>query len=177
MARYVALLRGINVGGRTKVAMADLRDLLTGLGHTDVRTHLQSGNAVFTSTATRPSTVESAIERRIKKALGLTLDVMVRSRDELAGVIERNTLPTTNGSRLVVTFLSGPPDRGRLAELDPAEFAPEQFQIGEREIYLWCPNGIHDSPVVKALSEKRVGQVGTARNWNTVTRLLTLADA
>ncbi len=175
--RQVALLRGINVGGRAKVAMADLRRLVGGLGYDGVRTYLQSGNVVLT-TAKSPDTVAAEIERAVAAELGLQPRVLVRTRDELAAVIEGNPLPaaTWDGSRIFVTFLSAAPPADRLAGIDPAGFAPDVFEARGREIYLHCPDGIHDSKLARALSEKRLGVVATARNWNTVTKLLDLAD-
>lgn len=175
MTTYVALLRGINVGGRQKVAMADLRDLLRGLGYADVRTHLQSGNAVFTSMAKPAEKVEREIEKAITKEFGLTVRCLVRSRQELAAVVEQNTLPTTDPAKLLVAFLSAPPAASYVRGLDPAEFAPEEFRVVDREVYLWCPRGVTESKIVPAFSEKRLDRVATARNWRTVTKLLDLA--
>lgn len=175
--RQVALLRGINVGGHAKVAMADLRRVVTGLGYDGVRTHLQSGNVVVT-TAKSSATVAREMERAIAAELGVEPRVLVRSRDELAEAIERNPLPEAagDGSRFFVTFLAAPPDAEALGTIDPGDFEPDTFRVSGQEIYLHCPGGIHDSKLAKALSEKRLGVVATTRNWNTVTKLLAIAD-
>ena len=176
--RQVALLRGINVGKNNRVPMAALRDLLTGLGYTDVRTHLNSGNAVFSVPGrAKPESVGKRIEKSLQDEVGLSLRVVVRSRDDLAAVVAANPFRTvaTNPSRLLVSFLSGPVPPGRLRDVDPDAFAPERFEVAAREIYLWLPDGIQNSELVKALTDQRLGVAATARTWNTVTRLLELA--
>jgi uncharacterized protein (DUF1697 family) len=175
--RQVALLRGVNVGGHAKIAMADLLKVVTGLGYEGVRTHLQSGNVVVTS-GKAPATVARELERAIAAELGVEPKVVVRTRDELAEVIERNPFPEAvgEGSRLFVTFLSDAPAAGALGDLDPAEYVPDDFRLLGRELYLHCPDGMRDSKLAQVLSRKRLGVVATARNWNTVTRLLAIAD-
>jgi uncharacterized protein (DUF1697 family) len=176
--RKVALLRGVNVGGNNRVPMAHLRELMQELGYEDVRTHLQSGNAVFTAPRTPPPQAAREIENKLERHLGLSIRVLVRTRDELARVVSANPLPeaVSEPSRLLVTFLSAPPDPERLRELDPADFEPDRFGVGEREVYVWCPEGVRTIKLSYAFWEKRFGVVATARNWNTVTRLLALAE-
>jgi uncharacterized protein (DUF1697 family) len=177
MARYVALLRGINVGGNKKVPMAQLRALLEGLGYTDVATLLQSGNAVFTCKAKPPAQLARHIEAAIAEQLGFEVAVLVRTRDELAAAIQANPLGAIdNPSRFLVTFLSGVPDPKRLRELDPASYLPDEFRVVGREIYARFPNGIGTSKLAVVLGGLRLGVTPTARNWTTVTKLLELAD-
>ena len=172
MPRYVALLRGINVGGNKKIAMADLRDLLSRLGYTDVRTHLQSGNAILSSPS-GPARTARRIETGILDELGMSVRCLVRSGDELRAVVDGNPLAevATNGSRYLAVFLSEPPDPGLLAGHDPEELAPGDIRLGDRVIYQWCPDGYLAAPPLAAYVEKHLGVVATARNWNTVTRL------
>jgi uncharacterized protein (DUF1697 family) len=174
----IALLRGVNVGGNNKVPMAQLREFMHELGYEDVRTHLQSGNAVFTAPGTPPEQAAQEIEGQLTRHLGLGVRVLVRTAEELARVVSANPLTeaVAEPSRLLVTFLSAPPDPERLRELDPANFEPDLFGVGEREIYVWCPEGVRAIKLSYAFWEKRFGVVATARNWNTVTRLLTLAE-
>lgn len=174
---YVALLRAVNVGGRNRIAMADLRELLEGLGYEDVRTHLQSGNAVFSAGATRPERVGRDIEGALERELGLAARVLVRTRAELGRVIAANPLVemADDHARLLVMFLSDRPDRAVLSELSPADFEPEVFAFGEREIYAWYPQGAGVTKLSNAYWERRLGVVSTGRNWKTVTRLLELA--
>lgn len=175
--RHVVLIRGINVGGHAKLAMADLRRLLAELGYEGVRTHLQSGNAVVTASKAA-ATVAEEVEKAIADQLDVRPQVLVRTRDELADVIERNPMPdaVSNGSRFFVTFLSAKPAKRALDGLDPADFAPDAWALSGRELYMHCPDGLRDSKLAKALTEKRLGVTATTRNWNTVTKLLTLAD-
>jgi uncharacterized protein (DUF1697 family) len=177
MTRYVALLRGINVGGNKKVPMAQLRKLLEGLGYTDVATLLQSGNAVFSAKEKSPAKVVKQLETAIAQEFGFEVSVIIRTRDELAAVIQANPLPGAEDapSQFTVTFLSDVPDRKRLKELDPQAYLPDEFQVVGREIYARFPHGMGRSKLALLLSTPRLGVTPTARNWNTVTKLLELA--
>jgi uncharacterized protein (DUF1697 family) len=157
--------------------MAELRDLLGGAGYRDVRTHLQSGNVVLTS-GFAPTRLQRELERQIAAKLGIEVQVLVRTRDELADVIERDPLGKVadNPSRYLVSFLSAELDPRLVRELATVDVAPEQVVVSGREIYTWHPDGIQRSPLAKLLSEQRLGVTPTARNWNTVTKLLDLAD-
>ncbi|MFC3997838.1 DUF1697 domain-containing protein [Nocardiopsis sediminis] len=178
MTVYVALLRGVNVGGRRKIAMADLRAVLTGLGHTGVTTLLQSGNAVFTApgTAGGEDAVAAAIEERLATGLGLDVDVMVRTAAHLRRVVDDIPFDVRDPAKCAVCFLKAPPDPGRLAALDPEAFAPEEMVPGERELYLYLPDGLGRAKLTPLLA-RRLGTPATVRNWNTTTRLLALAEA
>jgi uncharacterized protein (DUF1697 family) len=177
--RKVALLRGVNVGGNNIVPMASLREMLCELGYEDVRTHLQSGNAVFNAPGTPPEKAAQAIEEQLARSLGLNVRVLVRTAAELVRVLDANPLPeaVSEPARLLVNFLSAAPDPERLGALDPADFEPDVFGVGEREIYVWCPEGVRATKLSYAFWEKRLGVVATARNWNTVTRLRELIEA
>jgi uncharacterized protein (DUF1697 family) len=179
MAKFVALLRGINVGANKRIAMADLRDLLTGLGFTDVRTLLQSGNAVFSTRTTKPETVARRIADTIDKQLGLDVGCLVRTGDELRTVIDDNPLGdvATNGSKLMALFLSNEPDPKLLKAHDPRSLAPEEIRLGDRVIYQWCPHGVLAAPAAGAFAEKHLDVTVTGRNWNTVTKLAALLEA
>jgi len=177
--RYVALLRGINVGRNRKVAMADLRELLEELGQRDVRTYVQSGNAVFTSARRGTDALAGEIERAIAERLKLDVRVLVRTARELARVVDANPLPhaTRDPARFNVIFLGADPAPDRVTAIDPAAFEPEEFRFGDRVVYAWYRNGTQASKLDKVLSERGLGVTTTARNWNTVTKLLALADA
>jgi uncharacterized protein (DUF1697 family) len=157
--------------------MGDLRGLLESLGAHDVRTYLQSGNVVLTSTKSPPRLVQE-LEREIAANLGVDARVVVRTRDELADVIERNPLAgvAEDPKRYQVSFLSAEPDADVARELAGADLAPERVIVSGREIYAWHPNGIQRSPLAGMLTDRRLGVTATARNWNTVTKLLALAD-
>ena len=173
MASRIALLRGINLGPSRRVAMGELRDVLGRAGYDDVRTHLQSGNVLLTSRHA-PARLERELSALIAAELGVESEVVVRTRDELAGVVERNPLGDVadDPKRLQVTFLAGKPQAAFVRELEGADLAPERVVVDGREIFAWHPDGIQRSRLARVLSSGP----GTARNWNTVTKLLELAD-
>lgn len=143
LARHVALFRGINVGGRKKLAMADVRELLEALGHGDVETYLQSGNALFTRVGKDTSALAGEIEAAVKSRVGLELRVLVRTHAELAEVVAANPFREAEAepSKLHVAFLSATPDPDRVATIDASRYHPDELQVGERVIYLWYPDG------------------------------------
>ncbi len=176
--RQIALLRGVNLGKHNRIPMQRLRAAMAGLGFDEVATHLQSGNVVFSATMPAGES-ERVISAGISQEFGLDVPVVVRTRDELAEVVATDPLAevATIPARYLVTFLSARPDPAVLAELDPAAFAPDEVRFGEREIYVWCPDGVRNSRVPQSWWERRLGLRTTARNWTTVTRLLALADS
>jgi uncharacterized protein (DUF1697 family) len=176
-ATHIALLRAVNVGARNRISMARLRELLEGLGYGQVRTHLQSGNALFSAPGKAGQQVAEEIERALASELGAPVRALVRSERELAGAVAENPLLDVAGdpARLLVTFLSASPDGRLIGELAPADFEPDVFAVGRREIYVWCPQGVHATKLGNAFWEKRLGVVATGRNWKTVTRLLEMA--
>jgi uncharacterized protein (DUF1697 family) len=176
MPRHVALLRGINLGSRNRVAMPELRELLTGHGYTGVQTLVQSGNVVLTSRLS-PKRLERDLQQQIAEGLGVDTPVVVRTRDELAAVIERDPLgeEADNPKLYQVTFLAEEPSAEVASELAEIDVAPERIALIGRELYTWHPDGIQRSKVDRLRTSKRF-PTGTARNWNTVTKLLELCD-
>jgi uncharacterized protein (DUF1697 family) len=173
MPVMVALLRGINVGGRTTLPMADLRAVATDLGDDDVRTYIQSGNLLF-RTGARPATVARDLERAVAALGGVAPSVVVRSRDELARVVDDNPyLPDADPSHLHVVFTSSEPASLPTEDLD--RFLPERATVVGREVHLLLPNGVGRSKLAEELA-RRGGKDGTMRSWRTVTKLLELAD-
>jgi uncharacterized protein (DUF1697 family) len=178
VAVHVALVRGINVGKNNRLPMATLREVIGDLGYTDVRTHLNSGNAVFTVSGSQtPATVARKLEGTLLDETGLKLRVVVRSAKELADVVARNPFAAeaTDPARFLVAFLAEPVPAGRLRDVDADALAPERFNLARRELYLWLPGGLQNSPMMKVLTDQKLGVATTARNWNTVTKLLELA--
>ncbi|MER5895005.1 DUF1697 domain-containing protein [Streptomyces sp. NPDC001876] len=173
---YAALLRGINVGGHRKVPMAELRTLLTELGHGGVATYLQSGNAVFSSASGDEKTLAAELEKAIEARFGFTVTCLVRSGPYLAAVADACPFPAAEleGKQLHVTYFDGPVDAARFAPLDAAAFRPEEFRLGERELYLYAPEGLGRSKLAEALGRPDLnkGLIGTTRNWNTVVKLV-----
>jgi uncharacterized protein (DUF1697 family) len=170
---HVALLRGINLGSKRRVAMADLRAWVTDLGYTDVRTLLQSGNAVF-RTNKKPATVRRELESALERGAGFSVDVVLRSEPELRAVVEADPFGdlVTDPARFVVSFLDAPRE---WPEIDPAEYEPERVHLAEREAYFWLPGGQMKSKILAAFPTRK-GEVATVRNWNTVTKLLAMAQ-
>lgn len=175
--RQVVLLRGVNVGRHQRIAMARLRGLLEQIGCDEVRTHLQSGNAVVTSPLS-PQRLADAVRATLAEQAGLDVAVVVRAATDLRDVVVGNPLlPLMDDpARMLVSFLAGPPDPERVKVLIARAYSPDAVHVGRREVYLWCPNGVLASEASKAFADPRKGLGGTARNWRTVTRLAELAS-
>jgi uncharacterized protein (DUF1697 family) len=158
--------------------MADLRALFSDLGAEDVTTYVQSGNVVFRSPDAAAGLVE-AIEKRIRRDLGLSVSVLLRTRSQIAKVLAGNPFDGKHedATKLHVTFLAGKPNSTRVRKLDPKQFEPDEFRVVGSEIYLLCPNGYGRSKLSNAFFEKELGVTATTRNWRTVTKLAELAGA
>lgn len=167
----VALLRGVNVGGKAKLAMTDLREIVAGCGFDDVRTYIQSGNVVFTApVGADPDDVAATLATAIAAGSSVTPDVVVRTGDELAAVVDANPFLRRgeDPAHLHVSFTAVEPDLG---VDDLARYAPEEAAAVGREVYLFLPNGMGRSKLAADLA-RRTRPAGTARNWRTVTKLL-----
>ncbi|MGE5345180.1 MAG: DUF1697 domain-containing protein [Acidithiobacillales bacterium] len=180
MTTYVALLRGINVGGHRQVTMAGLRELLKHLRLSDGRSLLQSGNLVFRAEAQTGARLEHLLEAGAEKRLGLRTDFFVRSAKEWMSVVARNRFreeAERDPRRLVVMFLKESPVAGGVEALQAAIDGPEVVRAHGKHAYIVYPNGMGRSHLTNALIEKKLGTRATARNWNTVQRLRALASA
>jgi len=172
----VALLRGVNVGGKGKLAMADLRSAATACGFQNVRTYIQSGNLVFTSPA--PDT--QAVAERLREVIAATTqvqpEVIVRTRHELADVVEQNPYVRRgeDAAHLHVVFAYSDVEASLRSE-DLAGYVPEEATAVGRELYLFLPSGMGRSKLAVDLA-RRTGPSATTRNWRTVTKLLEMAD-
>lgn len=176
MTTWIALLRGINVGG-VKLAMADLRDAVAAAGGTEVVTYIQSGNAVFSHPARSEATVKAALEGAIATAAGRPVPTMVRSAAQWRGVVAANPYEPDDPTHLHVTFFDGPLPGDAFAAIDLEAFAPETFTVHGREVYLHLPNGMGRSKLAVALGKgAKAAPVGTSRNWNTVRKLADLSS-
>ena len=172
----IALLRAVNVGGRNTVAMARLREIVGECGYVGARTYVQSGNVVFLAPERSATAVAARLEAAIAEALSINPGVVARTRDELAGVIERNPYADRGAepTQVHVVFLPGTA-RADLGGFDVAAYAPEEAHAIGHELFLYCPDGVGRSRLAADLA-RRKGPGGTMRNWRTVTRLLALAD-
>jgi uncharacterized protein (DUF1697 family) len=174
---HIALLRGVNLGARNRIAMPALRDALSETGFDDVRTYLQSGNVVLTGGAS-----SEAVARKVRKVIadrfGLDVDVVVRTRAELAAIVERDPLGEVakDPKRYQVSFLASKPRAEAVHNLEEAAIESERLVVQGREAYAWHPNGIGRSKLAAVLAGNGLGVSATARNWTTVTKLLAIAD-
>jgi uncharacterized protein (DUF1697 family) len=171
------LLRGINLGSHNRIAMPALREALTGAGFDDVRTYVASGNVVLSS-GRSADRVARECERIIEDAFGLSIPVVVRTREELAEVVGRNPLGDVaeDPKRYQVSFLSAAPSDEVVAKLDGLAVEPERFVLIDREFYSWHPDGVGRSKLWSKLAGKGLGVTATGRNWTTVTTLLAMAQ-
>ena len=179
MTVYVALIRGINVGGHKAVAMSDLRDLLAGVGFDGARSLLQSGNLVFRCAAQTDASLEGLLEAEAGKRLGLHADFFIRSAKEWRKVVAHNPFreeAERDPGHLVVMFLRTAPDANDVKEVQAVIVGPEIVRADGRHLYIVYPDGIGKSRLTNALIEKKLGIRGTARNWNTVLKLAALID-
>jgi uncharacterized protein (DUF1697 family) len=191
MASHVALLRGINVGGRNKVPMADLREVVTSLGHTGVTTYIQSGNVLFSTADTDTAALAAALEAAIEERFGIWASVVVLSRDELAQVLAGNPYAGEPNPKLVhVVFLNAEPpgelvDRiGAAESTAAAKGSRDTVQAVGPALFLHTPDGYGTSElaqnvfrIISAPTGKKKPDLGaTARNWATATKLLSLCE-
>jgi len=172
MTRYALLLRGVNVGTKNSLPMAELRAMLEKIGCTDVKTYVQSGNAVF-ATKLEAAALTKAIEAALERYMGRPIATTLRTHKQMKAVIDANPFAqvATNPSYLCVTFLSHAPTQSEVAPLHAQDWSPELFQIARTEIYTWYPNGQARSPLAVVLGKLRLRGAVTARNWNTVLKL------
>jgi len=172
----IALLRGINVGGRNKLPMKELAALFTASGCADVRTYIQSGNVLFR--AERAGRIAERIAADIAQRFGYRVPVVVRAAAELRRVVDGNPFLAEDieAGRLHVAFLAQAPAAAAVAALDPRRSPPDRFQVVGREVYLDLPNGVARSKLTNAYFDSKLGTVSTLRNWKTVCTLLDLAD-
>ena len=189
MPTHVALVRGINVGGRNKVAMADLREVVASLGHTDVATYIQSGNVLFSTAETETRALAAALARAMVEKLAVRPRVVVLSRAELAQVVRENPYPDEpNPKNVHAVFLAEEPGPDALESLAAAQRqvaakgSRDTAQVVGRTLFLHTPNGFWRSELAALLvggkgGSKAIGANGTARNWATVTKLLALCEA
>jgi uncharacterized protein (DUF1697 family) len=175
--RQIVLLRGVNLGARNRIAMPALRELLADAGCKDVSTYLQSGNAVLSS-ALSAQRLARKCERLIAKQLGLEIAVVVRTRDQLAAVVQHDPLGelADDPKRYQVSFCAQKPDAKAVRKVAERAADGERLVVHGREIYAWFPDGVGRSRLAAQLSGQSLGVTVTARNWSTVLALLELAD-
>ncbi len=172
MTLSVALLRGINVGPTTRLSMVDLREALASLGYSNIRTVLNSGNAIFEGAAGPPAQEAERIHAALEARLGLRIQVLVKAGKEIAAIVGENPLTgmASNASRLILTFTQERSSLTRLAGLVQKDWSPEALAVGKHAAYMWCPNGTIASRVAQEVG-RTLGELGTTRNWSTVEKI------
>ena len=173
MTRYALLLRGVNVGTKNSLPMAEFRKMLESLGCTDVQTYVQSGNAVF-ATKRGEGVLTGSIEKALERYMGRSIATTLRTQGELKAIVDGNPFGKVakEPKKLCVTFLSHAPTKAEVAPLHSQSWKPELFEVVGREIYTWHPNGQGRSPLAAALGKLDLRGAVTMRNWNTVVKLL-----
>lgn len=180
MAVFVSFLRGINVGGNKTIRMAALKAAYEALGLNGVKTLLNSGNVVFEAGEEHRAKLTRTLEDVIEKEFGFRPVVVVRSAAELTKILAKNPYPEmakNDPTHLLVMTLDSKPKAGAKDRLSEAHSGPEEIEIAGEDVYLAYPKGIGTSKLTNALLEKHLGVAGTARNWNTLTKLLAIAEA
>ncbi len=175
---HVALLRGVNVGGKNKLPMKELAALFEDEGCGRVRTYIQSGNVVFEASPNLAAMLPDEIADRIAERFGVRSPVLLRTADELRRVVANSPFPPADmrPTALHVLFLADVPSPERVAALDPDRSPPDRFEVRGREIYLHAPNGLGRSKLTNDYFDRALGTVSTGRNWRTVTTLLAMMD-
>ena len=168
--RYAALLRGVNVGGKNKLPMADLRDICTAAQPAAVQTYIQSGNVVFEVAPDLAGRVPEIVARPIRQRFGYEIPVVVRSGDELRQVAASSPFDTSGDPRFLhVAFLEDMPSAEAVSRLDPERSPPDPFAVRGRNVYLHCPNGVARSRLTNDYLASQLQTTSTMRNWRTVT--------
>jgi uncharacterized protein (DUF1697 family) len=180
MAAIISLLRAVNVAGHNMVKMDALRELYESLGLRGAQTYLQSGNVVFRTDTKDLVRLQKRIEDAIEKSFGFRTGVMLRSSAELKDVIRRNPFAKRSGiepNKLVVSFLTSEPDAESKEKIVQLKVGPEELHLDGRELYIYYASGMGKSKLTPAILERALKVSGTARNWNTVNKLLEMAEA
>lgn len=175
MATYLALFRGVNIGGHGRLPMKELVSLLEELGCRNITTYIQSGNAIFDTARRSRGKLSSDISQAILQRFGFTPMVLLLTAAELKRVITHNPFPTGDGKALHVLFLAEPPAAPDLERLNALKTASEEFSLGDKVFYLYAPEGIGRSKLAMT-AERCLGVSSTGRNWNTVRALASLID-
>lgn len=178
MMRYIALLRGVNVGGKKSVKMADLVRAFESLRFSRVRSYIQSGSIIFDAESHDAARLAGTIEEKIGETLGYPVPVIIRTAAELEKIVDGNPFvgePGVEPGRLHVTFLAEMPDPELTRDLDLKKELNERFIVADKEVYLFLPNGYARTKLGNAVFEKKFLTTATTRNWRTVKKLLELS--
>ena len=180
MPVYVSFLRGVNMAGHNTIRMSDLAQLYRELGYSDAITFIQSGNVIFTLNPGK-SVLEagSRIENSILRKFGYDVPVMLRSTQEIRDIMSANPFleqENFDPAKMAVIFLHKKPQENQIRALANVDYPPDRFSLSGSEIYIYCPNGFGKTKLYSNFFEKKMDIKGTARNWNTITTILDLAE-
>ena len=177
MAKYIAMLRGINVSGQKLIKMADLRESMTRLGLEDVATYVQSGNILFNTQETDLRVIAERISSQIKKDFTFDVPCLVRTADYFKMVLTNNDFlqQGKEEKRCYVTFLEEEPDPMYLQKIDPQQYAPEAFIVKGNLLYFYSPEGYGKAKMSNNFFEQKLKVKATTRNWNSVNKLYEIA--
>ncbi len=174
---YIALLRGINVGGHRIIPMKALRQLCLDIGFDEVQTYIQSGNIIFTTEKTEITDLQIQLTKAIKHQFGFDVPVVILLADELTQLVEKNPFvleENPNINHLTVTVLGNIPQKELASKLAEVSFAPDRFKIVDRQVYLHIPGSYHKSKLSNQFFESGLQTAATTRNWKTMLKLLSL---
>lgn len=172
--RYVALLRGINVGGQKKIKMIDLKAMFESLEFKNVKTYIQSGNVIFDSDIINIIKLTNQIEQKISDTCGFLVKIIIRTDEEFRNIVNNNPFlkePNIELDKLHVTLLSDIPDPSKVLFLDIKKEENEKILIISREVYLYCPNGYGKTKLNNVMLEKKINTIATTRNWKTINNI------
>lgn len=176
MITYISILRGINVGGRKRIKMAELKELYESLNFQNVKTYIQSGNAVFQYKEIPSMEITAQIKNKINEVFGFDVAVFIWTKDEFQKIIEKNPFKDDEINKLYVTFLSEIPLTCPISEIENRKDEFEKFKIFDKEVYLVIPGGYGKTNLSNNFFEKKLKVSATTRNWKTTNRLLEIAD-
>jgi uncharacterized protein (DUF1697 family) len=179
MKTYISILRGINVGGNRLIKMADLREQDLRLGWVDCQTFIQSGNVIFRGGITDTQELATTLERMIAEQFHFEVPVLVMELEELRKIVAANPFLHDSGKALLhqhVTFLSGRPDKELFGKLGKTDYLPTEFELIDKSVYLYCPDGYSNSKLTNGFLESRLKVRATTRNWKTTCEILLIAE-
>lgn len=180
MQTFISVLRGINVSGHRKINMADLKALYQNLGYEDAVTYIQSGNVIFRTKDKNEAKISEAIETAINKQYQFDVPVIIRTAQEMKAIASANPFIKGNSAidqaKLHVTFLGEKPDEELLKKIRQYNYAPDEFIISGREVYLYCPGGYGNTKLSNQFFENKLKVKATTRNWKTINKLIDLAE-
>jgi uncharacterized protein (DUF1697 family) len=174
---YIAILRGINVSGKNMIKMPALIKTFESLGYNKIKTYVQSGNVIFQTKPSKSKDLEKQIHDRIDKDFDTRIPVMVLNNKYISEIQENNPFldrKETDLTKLHVTFLSEAPEKENTDKINTAQYAPDEFIIDKKVIYLYCPGGYGKTKLNNNFFENKLKVTATTRNWNTVNKLVEL---